>query len=96
MRTTKGGEARGDQEAPTPNSHEAIAATRQDLCNHVDAVAVELGLLLDNQKKLSARVTSTESELKDLRSSLKELEGQGQPLNAKVWELEHQVEEAEG
>ncbi|KAJ1116959.1 hypothetical protein NDU88_005160 [Pleurodeles waltl] len=48
--------------------------TGQDLHNRVDAVAVEVGLLQEDQKKLSARVPNTESELKDLRQVLVGLE----------------------
>ncbi|KAJ1179549.1 hypothetical protein NDU88_004783 [Pleurodeles waltl] len=90
-------EAQRDQEATMSNPHdekldqilEAIAATQQDLHSRVGAVAVEVDLLREDQTKLSARVTSTESELKDLRPLLKELEGQVQFLNTKVRELEH-------
>ncbi|KAJ1154462.1 hypothetical protein NDU88_007214 [Pleurodeles waltl] len=49
---------------------EAIATTGQDLCYRVDAVAVEVSLLREDQKNLSARVASTESKLRDLRPSL--------------------------
>ncbi|KAJ1150245.1 hypothetical protein NDU88_003040, partial [Pleurodeles waltl] len=52
---------------------EAIDTTGQDLHNKVDAVDVEVGLLREHQRKLSARMASTESKLKDLRP-LMELE----------------------
>ncbi|KAJ1096377.1 hypothetical protein NDU88_001519 [Pleurodeles waltl] len=66
-------EAQQIMETPTPSLPDdkldkilgAITATRQDLCNRVDAVAVKAGLLREDQKNLSARVVSTESELRD-------------------------------
>ncbi|KAJ1198589.1 hypothetical protein NDU88_002428 [Pleurodeles waltl] len=45
---------------------EAIKASGQDLWNRVDAVAKEVTLLCEDQKKVSARVSSTESDLKVL------------------------------
>ncbi|KAJ1137980.1 hypothetical protein NDU88_004373 [Pleurodeles waltl] len=100
-------EAQHDQEAPMPNFHDdkldkflkAIAATCQDLHSHVDTVTAEVGLLLDDQKKLSTRVTSTASELKDLRPPLKKLEGQVQFLTKKVvsgsWSTEQRMQRAD-
>ncbi|KAJ1193936.1 hypothetical protein NDU88_003231 [Pleurodeles waltl] len=67
---------------------EATATTGQELPNRVDAVAVEAGLLQEDQRKLYARVASTESELKDLRPSLTELEEKVSSLTGEVRELE--------
>ncbi|KAJ1194174.1 hypothetical protein NDU88_003469 [Pleurodeles waltl] len=75
---------------------EAIVTTGQNLCNRVDAVAVEVGLLREDHKKLSARVANTESELKDLRPSLTELEEKVSSLTGKVRELERRAEYSEG
>ncbi|KAJ1179664.1 hypothetical protein NDU88_004898 [Pleurodeles waltl] len=53
---------------------EAIKTTGQDLQSRVDAVVIEVTLLREDQQKLSARVTSAESDLKDLRPSLTAME----------------------
>ncbi|KAJ1189489.1 hypothetical protein NDU88_006234 [Pleurodeles waltl] len=46
---------------------ETIETTGQDLHNRVDAV-VEVTLLQEDRKKLSTRVTSMKSDLRDLRT----------------------------
>ncbi|KAJ1205456.1 hypothetical protein NDU88_000891 [Pleurodeles waltl] len=80
-------------DAPAPTLHieklDKSLATRQDLHNRVDVVAVEVNLLREDQKILSTRVACTESELRDLEQSLKGLEWQVRSLSPKVWELEH-------
>ncbi|KAJ1137977.1 hypothetical protein NDU88_004370 [Pleurodeles waltl] len=70
---------------------------RMTVC--VDTVTAEVGPLLDDQKKLSAKVTSAVSELKDLRPPLKKLEGQVQLLTTKVvpasWSTELRMQRAD-
>ncbi|KAJ1184068.1 hypothetical protein NDU88_000878 [Pleurodeles waltl] len=61
---------------------EAIATAGHDLRNRVDAVAVEVGLLREDQRKLSARVVNKESKLKEVRPSLTELEEKVSSLTA--------------
>ncbi|KAJ1190910.1 hypothetical protein NDU88_000229 [Pleurodeles waltl] len=46
----------------------AITETRQDLRGKVNAVAIKLSLLCDDQKKLYAHVTQTEMTLDALQS----------------------------
>ncbi|KAJ1136580.1 hypothetical protein NDU88_002995 [Pleurodeles waltl] len=63
---------------------EAIEANGQDLRNRVDAVVIKVTLLREDQKKLSARVTSEESNLKVLRPSLTTMEETVRSLTNKV------------
>ncbi|KAJ1081077.1 hypothetical protein NDU88_001261 [Pleurodeles waltl] len=74
----------------------AIAETRQRLRSKVDTVAEEVGLLCDDQRKLSVQVTQTESLLEDLWPTVCYMEAQLRSLTAKVSELEHNVEYFEG
>ncbi|KAJ1190636.1 hypothetical protein NDU88_007374 [Pleurodeles waltl] len=59
---------------------EAIEATGQDLRKEVNAVEMEISLLCKDQKKLSARVTSRESDLRDLLPSLADMKETGPSL----------------
>ncbi|KAJ1156726.1 hypothetical protein NDU88_009444 [Pleurodeles waltl] len=47
----------------------AIVNTRQDLCNQVDAVAVEVRLFRNDRKKLTGRVTQMEHTLDEIRTA---------------------------
>ncbi|KAJ1199722.1 hypothetical protein NDU88_003555 [Pleurodeles waltl] len=52
----------------------AIADTRHDLRNRVDALEVEVGLLCDDQPKLTAWVIKAESMLNDIQPTMPDLE----------------------
>ncbi|KAJ1144399.1 hypothetical protein NDU88_010698 [Pleurodeles waltl] len=67
---------------------EAITVTRQDLGAQVDAVAAELGLLRDDQRKLANCITHAKNNISEMRPSVSELTGQVRVLTAKMQELE--------
>ncbi|KAJ1091395.1 hypothetical protein NDU88_004521 [Pleurodeles waltl] len=47
---------------------EVITATRQDLCTQMDAVVVEVGLLREDHKNLTARVAGYQAQRVNLRT----------------------------
>ncbi|KAJ1188777.1 hypothetical protein NDU88_005534 [Pleurodeles waltl] len=63
---------------------EATATTGQDVPNRVNAMALEVGLQREDQRKLSARVANTEIKLKEVRPSLTEMEEKVSFLTAAV------------
>ncbi|KAJ1099232.1 hypothetical protein NDU88_004336 [Pleurodeles waltl] len=68
---------RSHDAAPAPTDYEdkldKILEAIEPL-NRVDAVAIEVTLLCEDQKKLYTRVTSVESDLRDMRPSLVNME----------------------
>ncbi|KAJ1217053.1 hypothetical protein NDU88_004648 [Pleurodeles waltl] len=57
---------RDTEEERDPSSSIHIAEMRQDLRTRVDVMAIELGLLQEDQWKLKDRVTHAEHEIKEL------------------------------
>ncbi|KAJ1164519.1 hypothetical protein NDU88_004956 [Pleurodeles waltl] len=73
----------------------AIADTWQDLCGKVKMVAVELGLLRDDHRKLIARIMQLECRLAEIHPALSKLEDQVRSLANKVRDLENREEDTE-
>ncbi|KAJ1188428.1 hypothetical protein NDU88_005189 [Pleurodeles waltl] len=72
---------------------EVIEAAGQDLRTRADVM--EVSLLSEEQKKLSARVTSTESDLRDFQPSLSEMEVTVRSLTDKVRKLGRREKDSE-
>ena len=87
---------RPSSEGPTlADIMQAITASREALETKIDTLATDMGILRDDHRRLSERVTTVEREMTEVPSSLLSMKERLDGMEAKVNTLEIRAEGAE-
>ncbi|KAJ1136179.1 hypothetical protein NDU88_002597 [Pleurodeles waltl] len=93
---TQGGFQKSPMEKKLEKILEVFPDSWQELCDRVDAVAIDVGLLREDQKKLKTTTDDADNTIMELKPGLRDLDCKVCSLTAKVQELESRVEDFKG